>query len=323
MTIISAPSHRAKDEAAAWLARLQRDDVAEADGLAFETWLTASPANTTAYRAVVSLWHEFDAGAENVEAELAARARREAMTRTTRRQWMIGAGGLGIAAGLAAVVAPALMTGPAVQLIATQRGQRQRYTRADGSTVDLNAETRMRVSFSHSERRISLDDGEAIFEVTHDAARPFIVAAGERTVRVVGTQFDVRNRQGALTVTVARGKVEVRPSASASRIYSLTSGQRLDVSAAGAETTQFVDPQETFSWRAGRLVYRGEPLSNVVADLNRQFPEQIDIGDPDLGRIPITGVIVLDDPQSVMARLSLMLPIRTVTSGPRLTLLRK
>lgn len=323
MTIISAQSHRAKDEAAAWLARLQRDDVAEADGLAFEAWLTASPENNIAYRAALAIWHEFDAGADSVEAELASRARREAATRTTRRQWMMGAGGVGIAAGLAVVVGPALIGGPTVQTLATRRGQRQRYTLADGSTIHLNAETRLRVSFSRSERRVSLDDGEAIFDVTHDAARPFIVAAGERTVRVVGTQFDVRNRQGALTVTVARGKVEVRPSASGTHVYGLTPGQRLDVSAAGAEKTQFVDPEETFSWRAGRLVYRGEPLSNVVADLNRQFPEQIDIGDPELGRIPITGVIVLDDPRSVMTRLSLMLPIRAVPSGPGLTLLRK
>lgn len=323
MTIISAQAHRAMDEAAGWLARLQRDDVAEADGLAFEAWLTASADNKTAYRTALALWHEFDAAGAEVDAELAARSRREAAGRTTRRQWMVGAGGFGIAAGLAVVVAPALMGGPAIQTLATRRGQRQRYTLADGSTIDLNAETRLRVSFSRSERRVSLDDGEAIFDVTHDAARPFIVAAGERSVRVVGTQFDVRNRQGALTVTVARGKVEVRPSASGPHVYALTPGQRLDVSAAGAERTRFVDPEETFSWRAGRLVYRGEALSDVVADLNRQFPEQIEIADPELGRIPITGVIVLDDPRSVITRLSLMLPIRAVTSGPGLLLLRK
>lgn len=323
MTIISAQSERAVDEAAAWLARLQRDDVAEADGLAFEAWLAAAPENKPAYRSALAVWHEFDAGADSVEAELASRARREAAGRTTRRQWLVGAGGLGIAAGLAAVIAPVMTSGPAIQTLATHRGQRQRYTLADGSTIDLNAETRLRVNFSRSERRISLDDGEAIFDVTHDSTRPFIVAAGERTVRVVGTQFDVRNREGALTVTVARGKVEVRPSAAATRVYALTPGQRLDVSVTGAERTAFVDPQETFSWRAGRLVYRGEPLSDVVADLNRQFAEQIDIGDAELGKIPITGVIVLDDPKSVMMRLSLMLPIRAVPSGSGLTLLRK
>lgn len=311
------------DEAAAWLARLQRDDVSEGDGLAFESWLAASPQNRPAYQAALAVWHEFDAAAQAVQVELASPARRRATTQGPSRRWLVGAGGVGIAASLAAVVLPTVSSGPAIQALVTQRGQRQRFTLADGSTVDLNAETRLRVMFERSERRVALDEGEAIFDVVSDKSRPFTVAAGGRLVRVVGTQFDVRNRQGALSVTVARGKVEVRPSTSGDRVYALTPGQRLDVSATGVEQAQFVDPAETFSWRAGRLVYRGEPLSEVVADLNRQFPEQIDIGDPELGRIPITGVIVLDDPHAVITRLSLMLPIRTVPSAQGLLLLRK
>jgi transmembrane sensor len=323
MTSIPAQSERAMDEAAAWVSRLQRDDLGEGDGLEFEAWLTSSAENRPAYRKALAIWHEFDAGAEDVLADLATASRRAGAPRGSTRRWLVGAGGFGIAAGLALVVLPTLSDGPKVQTLTTGRGRRQRFTLADGSTVDLNAETRLRVTFGRSERRISLDDGEAIFDVVSDKSRPFTVAAGERLVRVVGTQFDVRNRQGELTVTVARGKVEVRPSGSAGRIYVLTPGQRLDVSATGAEQTRYVDPQEAFSWRAGRLVYRGEPLGNVVADLNRQFPEQIEIGDPELGKIPITGVIVLDDPRSVIMRLSLMLPIRTVPSDRGLLLLRK
>ena len=326
MTSIPTLSDRAIDEAAAWLARLSRDDVAEGDGLAFEAWLDASPQNRPAYQAALSVWHGFDAAADSVQAELASPARRRAAAaaRGPSRRGLVGAGGVGIAAGLAAVVVvPTLTSAPTVQALVTGRGQRQRCTLADGSGVDRNAETRLRVMFERSERRVALDEGEAIFDVVSDKARPFTVAASGRMVRVVGTQFDVRNRRGALSVTVARGKVEVRPSASADRVYALTPGQRLDVSAAGVELARFVDPAEACSWRAGRLVYRDEPLSEVVADLNRQFPEQIEIGDPELGAIPITGVIVLDDAHSVMMRLSLMLPIRTVPSAQGLLLLRK
>jgi transmembrane sensor len=168
-------------------------------------------------------------------------------------------------------------------------------------------------------------DGEAIFDVAHDARRPFTVEASNRVVRVVGTQFDVRNRQGELIVTVARGKVQVRPtdSGATGRAFLLTPGQRLEIDRAGVEELKAVDPQEAFSWRAGRLVYRGQPLADVVADLNRQFVEQIEIADPELGKIPITGVIVLDDPRSITTRLSLMLPIRSVPSERGLLLLRK
>ena len=99
--------------------------------------------------------------------------------------------------------------------------------------------------------------------------------------------------------------------------------QRLEGDPAGLEQLKVVNPEETFSWRAGRLVYRGEPLERVVSDLNRQYVTQVEIDDPDLARMPITGVLVLDDQASVMARLSLMLPVRSVPSDRGLLLTRK
>ncbi len=322
-------------EASAWLSRLQRDEVTEADGLEFEAWLAEAPANRAAYRQAVAVWHEFEVCADDVLAQLATQARHTALRRPppmralTRplltRRWLLGAGGFAVAAGLGLAVLPSVLVQPTTRTYVTGKGQRQRVTLADGSIVDLNAETHLKVSFARSERRAVLGDGEAIFDVAHDERRPFTVEASNRLVRVVGTQFDVRNRQGELTVTVARGKVQVRPIAAASsgRTFMLTPGQRLDVDRAGVEQLRAVDPQEAFSWRAGRLVYRGQPLADVVADLNRQFVEQVEISDPALGKMPITGVIVLDDQHAVIARLSLMLPIRSVPSDRGLLLLPK
>jgi len=324
MTSIAIDEQRAMAEASAWLARLQRDGVTETDGLDFEAWLTAAPANRAAYRQALAVWHEFDACADEVRTEIEADAQRPQRIAQTRR-WWVGAGGLAAAAALAVAVLPSVTSQPAVQTYATGKGEHQRITLADGSVVDLNAETHLSVSFARDERRVVLGDGEAIFDVAHDERRPFTVTASNRVVRVLGTQFDVRNRQGELTVTVARGKVQVRPAtpATSGRAFLLTPGHRLEIGQTGIEQLKAVDPQEAFSWRAGRLIYRGEPLSHVVADLNRQFVEQIEISDPELGKTPITGVIVLDDQPAVMARLSLMLPIRSVPSDRGLLLLRK
>ena len=313
--------------ASAWLARLQRDDVSEADALEFEAWLAESPANADAYRRTLALWHEYEAAADAVLVELAAANRpvRAVARPGLSRRWLVGGGGFAVAAGLAIAVMPSLLAGPAIQSYATGKGQHQRITLADGSVVDLDAETKLSVSFSRGARRVTLADGEAIFDVAHDADRPFTVAASNHVVRVVGTQFDVRNRHDGLSVTVARGKVDVRPAkaATSGRAFLLTAGQRLEIDGTGLERLTAVDPQETFSWRSGRLVYRAEPLANVVADLNRQFVEQIEVSDPQLGRTPVTGVIVLDDQSSVVARLSLMLPIRSIPSGEKLLLLPK
>lgn len=329
MSNIAFEDDRDLAEASAWLVRLQREEVSEADGLEFEAWLDAAPGNRAAYEHVVSLWHEFESAAPQVQDELIALDRRETR-RIVRgggtRRWWLGAGGMAIAAGLAVAVLPGIVAQQATaETYATGKGERKRVTLADGSIVDLNAETKLSVTYGRNERKLELAEGEAIFDVTHDARRPFTVAAANRVVRVLGTQFDVRHRQGDLMVAVARGKVEVRPmtAAASGRAFTLTPGQKLNIASSGREELGAVDPQEAFSWRAGRLIYRGEPLANVVADLNRQYVEQIEISDPELGKMPITGVIVLDNQPAVVARLSLMLPIRSVPSDRGLLLLRK
>ena len=322
MSVTAIEDERAKAEAAGWLARLAADDAGEADGEAFDAWLEASEANRAAYARALTLMSEFEAAADAVAAELGRAKRRPA---AVGRRWLVGGFGIAAAAALAVAVLPDVVPGPQPVTYATGKGEHRRVALDDGSTVDLNAETRLTVRLGRRERHVTLAEGEAIFDVAHAAQRPFTVAASGRTVRVVGTQFDVSSRDGQLAVTVARGRVQVEPPRKApeARAYLLTPGQRLAVARSGAVQVATVDPLETFSWRAGRLVYREQPLGEVVADLNRQFPEVIEIGDPELAAIPITGVIVLDDARSVTQRLSLMLPIRSVPSERGVTLLKK
>jgi len=163
-----------------------------------------------------------------------------------------------------------------------------------------------------------------VFDVTHDARRPFFVAAGDRTVRVVGTQFDVRRLGGKISVTVARGAVEVRPrQGSTGRAFRLHPGQRLEhFEGRPGAVIAAAEPDEVLGWRAGRLVYRGQPLSEVVADLNQQFSTPIRIEDATLAAMPISGVLVVDDQDAVIRRLALLVPVSAVRSGPGVVLRR-
>jgi transmembrane sensor len=92
---------------------------------------------------------------------------------------------------------------------ATDIGERRSITLADGSTVDLNARSRLRIEFAKQERRVELLEGQALFQVAKDKNRPFIVNSGDATVRAVGTQFDVYRRTSGTTVTVIEGRVAV------------------------------------------------------------------------------------------------------------------
>ena len=301
-------------QAADWVVRLQAADLSADEAVGFDAWLADHPANPVAYDAALSVMLELQAaGAEIVRGLRAAPPRR---ARPARRGWLI-AGGLAAAAAVALAVAPFGALIPATQTYATAKGQHRAVKLADGSTIELNAGSRLSVTLGRHDRRVVLPQGEAVFDVAADKARPFLIEAGDRTVRVVGTRFDVRHRGAQLSVTVERGVVEVRPAdGMTGRIWRLHPGQRLDT-AQGAPAAQLslVDPTQVESWRTGRLIYRDQPLSEVVADLNEQFTRPIVLDDPALGQTRVSGVLVLDDQAAVIRRLALLAPIKALPSS--------
>lgn len=309
-----------REAAADWVVRLQADDLAEADALAFDAWLQASPANARAYDQALAVWTEFGHEASRVAEAL---SRRRVRPVVNRRQAWFAAGAVAAAAAGALVILPQAQS-PKAQVYATGVGQHRTVTLADGSTLAMNAATRLSVALRRDRREVTLDQGEVIFDVAHDPRRPFEIAAGDRTVRVVGTQFDVRRRDGELSVTVARGAVEVRPAeGAAGRAYRLRPDQRLEHREGAAyEQLAAVDAEEVLGWRSGRLVMRERPLGEVVADLNHQFPTPIRIEDPALAATPVSGVLVLDDQDAVIRRLALLVPISAVRSDGGLVLRR-
>jgi len=309
-----------RESAAAWVVRLEAGDLGDAEAVAFDAWLSAGPENAAAFDAALAVSQAYAAAAGDVARSLSER--RAVPSRVGRRAF-IGVGAVAAAAALAVVVGPQL-AGPQTDTYVTAKGERRTVQLADGSTVDLNGGTRLSVRFMRDGRHVTLAEGQAVFDVTHDARRPFLVAAGDRTVRVVGTQFDVRHLGGKVSVTVARGAVEVRPAGGAAgKAYRLHPGQRLDhVEGEAATRVAAAEPGEVLGWRSGRLVYRQQPLSEVIADLNQQFSTPIRIEDAELAATPISGVLVLDDQAAVIRRLALLVPITTVRSSSGVVLRR-
>jgi transmembrane sensor len=303
--------------AADWFVRLAAPDLGEDELAAFDGWL-ADPANAYVYDETLAVALELEAAAPAMAAAL--KSRRPGRALAGRRVWL-AAGTVAAAAAVVLAVAPGGPSAPERSYV-TARGAQRSMTLADGSTIDLNAGSALKVSLGPHERRVELERGEAVFDVAHDPGRPFVIAAGDRRVRVVGTRFDVRRREGRLSVSVERGLVQVEP-LGGGHAYRLRPGQRLDhqEGAAGVAVTA-VDPAQIESWKTGRLIYRDRPLAEVVADLNQQFATPIRIEDPALGETPVSGVLVLDDQAAVIRRLALLAPIKALTS-PQGVLLRR
>lgn len=181
------------------------------------------------------------------------------------------------------------------------------YERArldDGSTLELNAATAVRVQFTAAERRVQLEAGEAHFAVAHDTTRPFIVNAGGVSVRAVGTAFNVRYAaDGAVEVIVTEGKVRVGqagPASSAAASAPLVAaGERLVLPRqAPPPVVEKVAPAElraAFAWQTRLVDFADAPLVDVVARFNARSRVQLILADPALADRRVGGTFALDE----------------------------
>lgn len=166
----------------------------------------------------------------------------------------------------------------------TARGQRATIVLLDGTRVVLGVDSRLRVSLPASgERgqRIAQLDGEALFEVAHDAASPFVVHAGGAIARDIGTTFGVRAYQGEpVRVVVVDGSVSVGDSTpGAPRETVLGAHDLARIAPGNLEIERGIDPRPYVAWSEGRLVFRQAPLLDVVAQLDRAYDVHIALGD--------------------------------------------
>lgn len=299
-----------------WFVRLQ-GDAELADWEAFHAWLEADPGHAAAYAQVEALWVDL----EDADPPIPVVGTPSAVVtpfrpRPSRRNLWLGGGAAAAAAALAIAVLPQVM-GPAYVSYATAKGETRVVRLEDGSRLTLGADTQVRVKLARSERDVDLIDGEASFDVAHEAKRPFVISVGTREVRVLGTEFNILHHAGDLAVTVRRGLVSVADKGG--QPVRLAKGQQLTATDGSPPVVNNTDPDAAFAWTQGRLVYRQTPLTKVVADLNRYVPTPIRV-DPSAASVKVSGVLVIDTEQAMIERLKLFTPITAETVGGEVVL---
>jgi transmembrane sensor len=185
-----------------------------------------------------------------------------------------------------------------VEAFATAVGEQKTLALRDGSLLTLNTDSLVEVSLSDKLRRLQLRRGEAHFEVAHDAARPFIVAAGALAVRALGTAFNIRLHPGHATdVLVTSGTVRVSEPARHAPV-SVAAGQLLELNPDGTGAVQTLDApavESRLAWRRSVLIFDGETLSQALHEVARYTPRHIYLADPALGDVRIAGYFPTDD----------------------------
>jgi len=287
-----------------WLVRMDalRTTSAEAD---CEQWMSRSMRHRVAFKKAAVAWKRM---------EMLRRLR--PYDRTTANPdllkkkrswlgWMGGGGTMKFALGAIAACIGALSASVWFQQddgvsYSTEVGERRHLVLLDGSAVDLNTNTEIRVRFNAERREVVLVHGEALFNVARDASRPFEVNAQQVTSRAVGTKFSVRVRgEDRVETLVVEGRVLVLrrdevfgiPLGAEPIGHTLEPGEQIVVHNDHTKVSRVGLKQAAtrLRWSSGKVVFDGEGLSFVVDELNRYTRRPLVIRDPHIASTAVGG----------------------------------
>jgi len=352
-------------EACEWFVESRAGDLDDAGRRTFDLWTRKSPEHMAAYLEIAAIWNEGSslgsdpktdartliaqaaADANNVvllpdrskigtaEAALPATPLRlgshklhDQKSRTAK----VLPGRFQVAASIAAI---GLMIGAVIwyqsfrmRTYATTFGEERSVTLSDGSIIDINSHSKIRVRYSTHERHVDLLEGEALFHVAKNPARPFYVNNATMQVRAVGTEFDVYNKLGGTVVTVVEGRVAVlqrlevtggemddpkkadvahadksdalqQRNDGTAPIY-LSAGEQLVVTPVAMRKADHPNMAIATAWTQRQLAFEYALLSDVAEEFNRYNERQLVIEDPALYDFHITGVFSSSDPASLV-----------------------
>jgi transmembrane sensor len=200
---------------------------------------------------------------------------------------------------------------PHTNTYTTGVGGRELIALEDGSWVELNTDSEIRVRFTDEARGVDLIRGEALFHVSHDAGKPLTVIAGEDLVQVLGTEFSVHlQNDHQVRVIVTEGSVRVVPPVSiGSRAHSdgtvISAGSMASIQR-NIVTRVSLDPGDIsrrIAWRSGLLAFSGQTLTDVVTEFNRYNQQQLLIADPSIKDFRIGGTFEATDLDSFLTAL--------------------
>lgn len=312
-----------RDQAAFWFSRANDGELPPEERSSFETWLDLHAEHAREFRLLQSLW-----GAADLlpKARLEALCEPAAPTRpgpATEKKHSFSR--YAVAASVLAVMIAGgiyLSLDPEPDYsaeFATSMGELRQVALPDGSVIDLNGRTRLKVHFLGESRQVELIQGEAMFSVEHDTSRPFVVQTGNGSVTVTGTRFDVRRDPALTQVAVESGTVKVKGRADEQgNLVTLTAGLGSRIDADGrVSPPSAVNTEAITAWRGGKLVFNDVALRDVVQEVSRYRAKPLRIADGKTANLRLTSVFKSDDTDALLRALPGILPVavRTLADG--------
>lgn len=311
-------------EASEWFALVDGNDLTAEDRQRFETWQRRSPDHEQAYRNVAAMWQApaFHAALSSIEPVVCApQSAAHCRPQRSRSKVLAGAAAAMVLLSTLWFLSDDLLTIMESDY-RTAVGEQRTVRLPDHSSMTLNTNTAIVAELEGPTRRIRLLKGEALFHVSRDPDRPFTVEHKGTVVRVLGTEFVVRERQETLTVTVIRGTVEVTNARDSASVLQLTAGEQVSSGPQGLGARKTVDPADLTAWTSKRLAVMNAPLSDVIQEIQRYHPGYLWLWNSGIGRIRVTGIYDLSDTAVTLNVLAHTLPIRMDRLTDRLVVIR-
>jgi transmembrane sensor len=330
------PAKEVEVIAARWVARVEGGRLSSEDAAELDAWLSADSRHTGAYARARAIGHFSDRAAAlgatynprtfgrqggNLLPKLPSLSRRQLL-------W----GGSAMVAGLGAVlmVAPDM---PAFgRTYVSDLGQMRVVSLADGSVVNLNTSSRIRVHFTRHRRDVWLEQGEVLFDVAKDVTRPFIVRAGAVDIQALGTSFVVQKlADKPIQVLVREGTVQVEhgstvPAVKISanmRALSPEAGHELKATPIAVSYVPPHDIERTTAWLDGRIAFEGETLREAASEFSRYSDVNIVIEDPAIANEKITGLYQTVNPIGFARSVAVIFDLKTDISEKQIRLYRQ
>jgi transmembrane sensor len=317
-----------EDAAALWAIRR---DAAELDAAAqseLDAWLAVDERHAGALLRAEAALAYLDRGralggkiADNERGQAEVPGEEVAAPRFGRRGFLAASAG-----ACAAAFTGYTILGRQPDTIATALGEVRRVPLADGSIASVNTASRIAFAMRDTRREVSLEDGEAWFQVAHDETKPFVVAAGRVRVQAIGTAFSVRRRDEGVDVLVTEGVVEAWIVGHETRRTRIAAGSMSFVANTGPEiATSEASPEieRTLAWRNGELILNGQTLAYAAAELNRYNRRKLVIEDDQLGRETLVGYFRTEQPEKFARAAGAMLDADIKIEGDTIRLSRR
>lgn len=274
-----------------WLDRRDRGGWTQDDQLELDAWLDEDPIHRITYWRMEAAWLRTE--------RLGALRAPEEFRRRHIGFFRVAAALVAVAAIGGALWMPSSRT--ATVAYATSIGGHKTVMLPDGSRIELNTDTAIRIADTADARDIWLDKGEAYLQVTHNAARPMTVYVGQRRITDLGTKFVVSRTADRLEVSVLEGKVGLGASP-ASLPLILREGDAAIASAQGLSVMRKSTHElsNELGWRRGVIVFDNTPLAEAAEQVGRYNTVKVEIADASIARLPVTGTVSATDPHEFL-----------------------